>query len=64
MLTEDGKPMTAHTTNPVSLTVMDNGPVKKLRAGGKLGDVSPTILHLWGIEKPEEMTGESLWEGE
>lgn len=62
MLTEDGKPMTAHTTNKVALAVMDNGPVKKLKAGGKLGDVSPTILHLWDIPKPEEMTGESLWE--
>ena len=62
MLTPDGKPQTAHTTNPVALTVMDNGPVKKLRSGGKLGDVSPTILHLWGVEKPAEMTGESLWE--
>jgi 2,3-bisphosphoglycerate-independent phosphoglycerate mutase len=61
MLTKDGKPMTAHTTNKVALTVMDNGPVKKLKDGGKLGDVSPTILHFWGITKPGEMTGESLW---
>jgi len=62
MLTPDGKPMTAHTTNLVPLTVLDNGPVKKLRSGGKLGDVAPTILHLWGVEQPEEMTGRSLWE--
>lgn len=62
MLTPDGKPMTAHTTNKVALAVLDNGPVKKLRQGGKLGDVSPTILDLWGVTKPEEMTGESLWE--
>ncbi len=62
MLTKDGKPMTAHTTNPVPLTVLDNGPVKKLRSGGKLGDIAPTILHLWGVEPPEAMTGQSLWE--
>lgn len=61
MLTPDGKPMTAHTTNKVPLAVLDNGPVKKLRPGGKLGDVSPTILHLWGVARPEAMTGESLW---
>ncbi|CAK7012204.1 MAG: 2,3-bisphosphoglycerate-independent phosphoglycerate mutase [Desulfovibrio sp.] len=62
MLTTDGKPMTAHTTNKVALAVMDNGPVKKLKDGGKLGDVAPTILHLWGVEKPAVMSGESLWE--
>ncbi|SBV94426.1 2,3-bisphosphoglycerate-independent phosphoglycerate mutase [uncultured delta proteobacterium] len=62
LLTEDGKPMTAHTTNLVPLAVLDNGPVKKLRPGGKLGDVSPTILHLWGAAQPEAMTGKSLWE--
>ncbi|MCC8194994.1 MAG: 2,3-bisphosphoglycerate-independent phosphoglycerate mutase [Deltaproteobacteria bacterium] len=62
LLTEDGKPMTAHTTNKVPLAVLDNGPVKKLRSGGKLGDVSPTILHLWGVTQPEAMTGQSLWE--
>ena len=61
MLTKDGKPMTAHTTNKVPLAVLDNGPVKKLRPGGKLGDVAPTILHLWGAAQPEVMTGESLW---
>lgn len=64
MLTKDGKPMTAHTTNKVALAVLDNGPVKTLKDGGKLGDVSPTILHLWGIAKPVEMTGESLWEAQ
>ena len=62
LLTADGKPMTAHTTNPVPLAVLDNGPVKKLRSGGKLGDVSPTILHLWGVAQPAVMTGQSLWE--
>ncbi len=62
MLTPDGKPQTAHTTNKVALAVLDDGPVKKLRSGGKLGDVAPTILHLWGLPVPKEMTGSSLWE--
>lgn len=62
MLTPDGKPMTAHTTNKVPLVVFDGGAVKKLRSGGKLGDVSPTILHLWGVTQPEAMAGTSLWE--
>ncbi|MBN1759806.1 MAG: 2,3-bisphosphoglycerate-independent phosphoglycerate mutase [Chitinispirillaceae bacterium] len=56
---EDGSPMTAHTTNPVPLTVVGSN-AKALREGGKLCDVAPTILELLGIEKPAEMTGESL----
>ncbi len=62
MLTPDGQPQTAHTTNKVALAVLDAGPVKKLRPGGRLGDVAPTILRLWGLPVPEEMTGQSLWE--
>jgi 2,3-bisphosphoglycerate-independent phosphoglycerate mutase len=31
-----------------------------LREGGKLGDLAPTILDLWGVAQPEEMTGVSL----
>jgi 2,3-bisphosphoglycerate-independent phosphoglycerate mutase len=62
MLTPDGKPQTAHTTNKVALIALDTGPVKKLRSGGKLGDVTPTILQLWGVEQPGEMSGQSLWE--
>jgi 2,3-bisphosphoglycerate-independent phosphoglycerate mutase len=33
---------------------------KKLHEGGKLADVAPTLLHLLGLPKPEEMTGRSL----
>jgi 2,3-bisphosphoglycerate-independent phosphoglycerate mutase len=57
---EDGSPMTAHTTNPVPLTVIGAGPVT-LRSGGKLCDVAPTMLELLGIEQPAEMTGTSLF---
>jgi len=32
----------------------------KLRSGGRLGDIAPTALHLMGLDKPVEMTGESL----
>jgi 2,3-bisphosphoglycerate-independent phosphoglycerate mutase len=60
MLDASGRPMTAHTTNKVALAVLDKGPVKKLRAGGKLGDVAPTILRLWNLPVPPEMTGQSL----
>ena len=56
--TMDDKPMTAHTTNPVPVIVTKEG--AELREGGILGDLSPTLLDLLGIEKPEEMTGESL----
>lgn len=49
---------TAHTTNPVPLIVMGAGDVKLNR--GKLADLAPTMLDLMGLEKPAEMTGESL----
>ncbi len=58
---ETGKPYTAHTTNivPVIYVTNDNKNVK-LREGGRLADLAPTLLDIMGIEKPEEMTGESL----
>ena len=49
---------TAHTTNPVPLIVMGAGDVKLNK--GKLADLAPTMLDLMGLEKPAEMTGESL----
>ena len=56
-----GGPHTAHTTNPVPfLYVTDQGNQPKLRAGGSLRDISPTILRLAGLEKPGEMSGEDL----
>ena len=60
VLTLDGKPMTAHTTNPVPVIVTKKGVT--LRSGGRLADLAPTMLDLLGVEKPEEMTGESLIE--
>ncbi|MCA9883072.1 MAG: 2,3-bisphosphoglycerate-independent phosphoglycerate mutase [Anaerolineae bacterium] len=54
-----GEAHTYHTTNPVGLFVLGPG-YFRLRPRGKLADVAPTILDLMGLEKPKEMTGESL----
>ncbi len=56
---DDGSPMTAHTTNPVPLTLIGMKNVK-LREGGKLSDIAPTILNILEIEQPPEMDGKSL----
>ena len=58
MLDTDGSPFTAHTTNPVPFSVI--GKECTLREGGKLCDISPTIIKLLGLEQPEEMSGESI----
>lgn len=52
-------PYTAHTTNPVPLFVMNAGNVE-LKETGALCDIAPTVLDIMGVEKPEEMTGNSL----
>jgi len=59
-----GGPFTAHTTNPVPVIVVDpEHPKHNLRKeGGKLCDLCPTLLDLMGLEKPTEMTGQSLIE--
>ncbi len=56
--TLEGRPMTAHTTNPVPLIVTKEA--VELRDGGILADLAPTLLDLLGVEKPKEMTGSSL----
>ncbi|MDR0306962.1 MAG: 2,3-bisphosphoglycerate-independent phosphoglycerate mutase [Chitinispirillales bacterium] len=59
---DDGvTPMTSHTTNPVQLTIIGAGSLK-LREGGTLADIAPTMLRIMGIEAPAEMTGKSLIE--
>ena len=55
-----GEPHTAHTTNPVPLVLVGKDDVKLKE--GRLADLAPTMLDLIGLEKPEEMTGESLIE--
>jgi 2,3-bisphosphoglycerate-independent phosphoglycerate mutase len=58
-----GQPHTAHTTNPVPFHLIDEGSLgARLREGGALEDVAPTMLGLLGIEKPAEMTGNDLRE--
>jgi 2,3-bisphosphoglycerate-independent phosphoglycerate mutase len=53
------EPFTAHTTNPVPFILVNAGDYA-LKEGGKLADIAPTLIALMGMEKPEEMTGESL----
>ncbi len=55
-----GEPHTAHTTNPVPIILVTSEKGVKIKSGGKLADVAPTLLDLMKLPKPEEMTGESL----
>ena len=55
-----GGPHTAHTTNPVPVILFGGPKGARLRSGGRLADVAPTILELMGLDQPAEMTGESL----
>ncbi|MDR1946759.1 MAG: 2,3-bisphosphoglycerate-independent phosphoglycerate mutase [Desulfovibrio sp.] len=61
MLTPEGHPQTAHSKNPVALVIAGANPPARL-GNGKLGDIAPTILRLWGMDQPPEMTGNSLLE--
>ncbi len=58
MIADNGEPFTAHTTNPVPFCVV--GYPCKLRTGGRLADIAPTMIDIYGMEKPAQMTGESL----
>jgi 2,3-bisphosphoglycerate-independent phosphoglycerate mutase len=56
-----GEPHTAHTANIVPLIYVDRDRMNvELRKGGRLADIAPTLLDLMNLDKPEEMTGESL----
>ena len=59
MKDENGVPYTAHTSNPVPFCLVTKEKYK-LKEGGRLCDVAPTILKLMNIDKPELMTGQSL----
>ena len=61
MKNEDGSPFTAHTTNPVPFLAAGVGDVK-LRKGGCLADIAPTMLPYVGLPVPKEMTGKSIIE--
>jgi len=63
MLTPEGKPHTNHTANDVPFIIVDDENKfrgTKLKKGGAIKDVTPTILEILGIKKPKEMSGESL----
>jgi 2,3-bisphosphoglycerate-independent phosphoglycerate mutase len=58
VLTLEGNPMTAHTTNPVPVIVTVDGAT--LREDGILADLAPTVLDLLKANQPKEMTGKTL----
>lgn len=61
LLSEDGSPFTAHTTNPVPvILVSEKYKNAKLRTDGVLADLAPTLLTVMGLPVPKEMTGKSL----
>jgi 2,3-bisphosphoglycerate-independent phosphoglycerate mutase len=62
MIDEQGRPKTAHTTNPVPVIVVGAPEVHELRSGGRLSDVAPTVLQLLGLVPPPAMTATSLIE--
>ncbi|MBO5342614.1 MAG: 2,3-bisphosphoglycerate-independent phosphoglycerate mutase [Lachnospiraceae bacterium] len=57
---ETGEPFTAHTTNPVPFILVNYKEGVKLREGGCLADIVPTLIEIMGKEQPAEMTGKSL----
>ena len=63
---ENNIPHTSHTLNLVELFVVGAGYAAgktRLRSGGRLADIAPTVLQLMDLPKPAEMTGESLLAG-
>jgi 2,3-bisphosphoglycerate-independent phosphoglycerate mutase len=60
MIDDDGGPFTAHTTFPVPLILVDDDFKGRLRDGGILADIAPTMLEYLRIPQPPAMTGKSL----
>jgi 2,3-bisphosphoglycerate-independent phosphoglycerate mutase len=60
MVDENGRPHTAHTTNPVQLIYVDPDKRDVTLRDGILADLAPTILALLGLDKPAAMTGQTL----
>lgn len=60
MRADDGQPHTAHTTNPVPCILVDSKNEITELANGRLADVAPTILSLWGMDPSAFMTGVNL----
>lgn len=57
---EGGGRVTSHSLSPVPFVVCGQGAVSLTLKDGRLSDVAPSLLHLMGLDKPEEMTGETL----
>ena len=55
-----GEPYTAHTTNLVPFILVNYDNEYTLKENGKLCDIVPTLIDIMGMEKPAEMTGQSL----
>ena len=55
-----GGSFTAHTTNPVPFILVNYDEAYKLREGGCLADIAPTLIEIMGLVQPKEMTGKSL----
>jgi 2,3-bisphosphoglycerate-independent phosphoglycerate mutase len=60
MLDEHGAPHTAHTMNPVPFILVEPAGATPLLHEGRLADIAPTILSLWNVPQPPEMTGSPL----
>jgi 2,3-bisphosphoglycerate-independent phosphoglycerate mutase len=60
MIDDDGGPLTAHTTNPVHLIVVDDARRNAHVEDGIFADVAPTMLQILGLQPPPEMTGHNL----
>ena len=54
------EPHTAHTCNPVPVIVVQDLNGMRLREGGSLRDIAPTMLGMLNLDAPEEMTGRDL----
>ncbi len=60
---QTGMVKTSHTLNPVELIyVARDAACRRLATKGKLSDIAPTVLELLGLETPEEMTADSLFQ--
>lgn len=60
MLDAEEQPQTAHSLNPVPLVLIGEGAAGRLLRSGKLGDIAPTLLGLWGVTPPQGMNGLNL----
>ena len=60
LIDDNGEPYTAHTTNPVPFILVNYDEAYTLKENGKLCDIIPTLIDIMELEKPAEMTGESL----